>query len=303
MTASHFHYELYGLRLASEIAFPELPSLPAPSTAADVRIRVGEIPRDLPDSPGFHRLGQVSLLNVAGTARYCCLGEGELLVEPRSGAPPRNVRLFLLGSALALVLHRRGLLPLHGNSVEIEGRAHVFLGPSGSGKSTLAAWFHDRGFPIIADDVSVVRLEAGGEAVVTPGLPRFRLWREAIERSGRSFAGLRRSFEEEGEDVDKFDVPATRTASEPVALGSILWLERGAPSAIIPLAGGDAVEALFANIYRGEFLSGQQHRQHWRQCVALARSHPVGRWVRPWNVDAFEREGRLLLERLKSGSR
>ena len=80
----------------------------------------------------------------------------EIVAEPRQGVPDSNVRLFLLGSAMGALLHQRGLLPLHTNAVEVGGRAFAFMGKSGAGKSTLAAWFHDRGFRIVADDVCVV---------------------------------------------------------------------------------------------------------------------------------------------------
>ena len=77
--------------------------------------------------------------------------------------PDANIRLYLLGSAMGVLLHQRGLLPLHANAVEIDGKAFAFMGASGSGKSTLAAWFHDHGYRIIADDVCAVRFETEGD--------------------------------------------------------------------------------------------------------------------------------------------
>jgi len=205
--------------------------------------------------------------------------------------------LFLLGSAFALLLHQRGLLALHGNSVVIDGHAYVFVGPSGSGKSTLAAWFHDRGYQLIADDVSVVAFSSTGEAEVRPGLPRFRLWREAIERSGRRLEGLSRSFVER-QPLDKFDVPATSLTSASVPLGGVLVIERSKKASLTPLVGFVAVQALLANIYRGEYLRGPQQEAQWRACVRLARAYPIGTWSRRWSTDCFDEHASNLIETL-----
>ena len=130
-----------------------------------------------------------ALLVVDKTARYFVADGSRIVVQPEEGASSRNVRLFLLGSAFGLLLHQRGLLPLHANAVEIDGRAVAFAGGPGAGKSTLAAWFSDRGFALIADDVAVIDFE-GKTPIIQPGLPRLRLWERAIERP----AAIRRTI-------------------------------------------------------------------------------------------------------------
>ena len=210
--------------------------------------------------------------------------------------------MFLLGSAFALLLHQRGLLALHGNSVVIDGHAYVFVGPSGSGKSTLAAWFHDRGYQLIADDVSVVAFSSTGEAEVRPGLPRFRLWHDAIASSGREIKGLQHSYEED-DPLGKYDVPASLLARDTTPLGGVLLLERGDKTFINPLKGLEAIEVLFANLYRGEYLLGDQHRAQWLTCVQLARSYSIGRWQRRWSVSDYDDDVGTLINDLRSASR
>lgn len=293
-----WRYSLYGLTVASDLPLPEL----APAKAErvpDIHIRLGALPDGLPPAIGLHRLGPSILLNIAEVGRYCCTGPDELRVEPLPGVPARNVRLFLLGSAFSLVLHRRGLLPLHGNSVAIDERAFVFLGPSGSGKSTLAAWFHDRGYPMVADDVTVIAFPSGGRAQVPPGLPRLRLWRDVVERTGRDAATLSRSFAAD-DDYDKFDVTAAAMTDRPLALGGVLLLERGEAPSLAVVSGAAAVAGLFANIYRGEFLVGDEGAAQWRNCVRVARDHRVMVWRRPWSVAGYDHEVERLLKLLRA---
>ena len=90
----------------------------------------------------------------------------QIVIDAAPDATDRNVRLFLLGSALGALLHQRGLLPLHANAIDLGGGAVAFSGHSGAGKSTIAAWFHDRGHRILADDVCVVGFDQSGRALV-----------------------------------------------------------------------------------------------------------------------------------------
>ncbi|WP_114227995.1 MULTISPECIES: hypothetical protein [Sphingomonas] len=295
-------YRLFGLAIRSEIALPELSAVDT-VRVPDLVIRVGALPAGLPSAPGFHPLERGGLLVIEGVGRYLALAGRELVVEPVAGVPERNLRLFLLGSAMGLLMHQRGLLPLHANAVVIDGRAFAFTGPSGVGKSTLAAWFAQAGYPLLSDDVCAIGVDADGVARVFPGLPRLRLWRDAIERSGREVGSYARSFED-ADDFDKYDVPLPSggLASEPAPLGGVILLERGENAGLEALAPAAAMEVLFGNIYRGEYLSAGEHERVWRTCLALASRLPVLRWTRSWRLDHYAAEVAVLLDAIRARS-
>ena len=50
---------------------------------------------------------------------------------------------------------------LHASCVAIDGRAILISGPSGSGKSDLSLRLLDRGFTLVSDDRTIVRMEGG----------------------------------------------------------------------------------------------------------------------------------------------
>ena len=112
------------------------------------------------------------MLTVDGVGRYLVRGGAEILVDAAGGAAERDVRLFLLGSALGILCHQRGLLPLHANAVVANGAAYAFAGHSGAGKSTLAAHFAQAGYEILCDDVCVISFDEAGQPLAWPGLPR-----------------------------------------------------------------------------------------------------------------------------------
>ena len=270
-------YSVFGLRVRSELTLPEL--LPATGDEpADVVIRLGQVGAGQAE-PGLHSAGDDLVYVAPDVGAYRIAGGKEIIVEPRPGTPERNIRLYLLGSAFGALLHQRGLLPLHANAVEIDGRAVAIMGPSGEGKSTLAAWFHDHGYRIVADDVCVVKFGADLRAYATTGLPRLRLWAETLEATGRDASEFSRSYVS---DVpwDKYDVPIEHGSESELELGALFLLERADEIAIERLNGIAAAEAVFANTYRGAFVTAaKQERTHWAACMQLVQ-HP-GLPVRP----------------------
>ncbi len=292
-----FSYELFGLRVRSQIELPELFPVVFVDDP-DVQIGIADLPPiegEIVDSFAVTAMGAV--LNVPEAGRYLIRDGSEILVEPLSGGSERHLRLYLLGSAFGAILHQRGLLPLHANSIEIAGRAVAFLGHSGAGKSTMAAWFHDRGFEILADDVCVVTFDEA-RPVAQPGIPRLRMWRDALEASGRSVEAYQLAFD----DADKYNVPTrAREAVRPVELGAVYLLrkaEADAPGPLIdPLGGVEALDALVANTYRGAYvrmLGGT--RAHLSACLALVKSVPIFAVNRLWGKDHLERQLREVEE-------
>jgi hypothetical protein len=280
-----FDYRLFGLRVRSDLKLPELRAI-EDGADPEVVIRID------------HGAGAEAQIRIDGIADFHVLAGNEIRVRPELEASERNVRLYLLGSAMGLLLHQRGLLPLHANAVEIDGQAIAFMGPSGSGKSTLAAWFHDRGFRVIADDVCVVHFDDEGRPVVRDGLPRLRLWKEVLEATGREPAEFDRSYAG-ADDWEKYDVPlASQTQSVgETCLAAIYLLDRAESPQIEPLRGAQAAEALFANTYRGHFVPETGGAQlHWEACLALVRTTPIFRAARRWDLKRIDAETKPLLD-------
>lgn len=286
-------YRLCGLSIESEIPLPEIASA-ALDGPADLIVRIGsaEAPADAP--PGLSVAGESALLVIESVGRFRMDAGRLMTVEPDPHGSERNVRLYLLGSAFAAILHQRRLLPIHANSIVINGRAVAFMGHPGAGKSTMAAWFHDRGFPILADDVCVVTFGSDGAPLAWPGIPRLRLWREALERSGRSAGDYEMSFD----DMDKYNVPTSAAEGGPVPLDHLYLLEKAGPDeAAEPraLGGSAAVEALVANTYRGAYLPMMGLTgPHLFACARLAAAVPVFRAPRRWGLELLDEEGARL---------
>jgi hypothetical protein len=285
-----YRYRLFGLEIASDIALPELSEVPDTGLSPTPDLHIRRV-----DS---HQFSDGFPLDVQGVAHFSVSGGRLISVVPADGASEREVRLFLLGSAMGIALHQRGMLPLHSNAIALEGSAVAFMGQSGAGKSTLAAWFHDNGYPILADDVCVVTLGDDGSPMAFPGLPRLRLWKDALEASGRIADDHPLSFHVESDERRKYDVrvPVKSVASDPLKLGALVVLEQGESVAIDRLTGAAAVEAISANTYRGAYIADVgDSAAHFKSCLALARRVPVYLITRPFDRAGFEEQCRAIL--------
>lgn len=298
-----YRYSVFGLAVSSGLPLPELHSNAEADT--DIEIVLGRIPIDPADAaPGLsvHALG--GLLTIPAVGRYLISNGRRIVAEPDPAGSERHLRLYLLGSAFGALLHQRRLLPLHANAIEASGRAIAFMGASGAGKSTIAAWFHDRGCTVLADDVCVVTPDPSGAPVAQPGIPRLRLWRDALESSGRDAAAYEHAFD----DADKYNVPTDRDRpGRPLSLGAVYLLDAprsdAAKQAITRLTGLEAMDALVSNVYRGGYASMLGALPSLiAGCRTLAEQAPVFMVRRVWGreqldaqLDALERHAQNVM--------
>jgi len=298
-------YSCFDFRLSSEIPLPELAAAAAGDSRPVVPVRLADLPETLAGgrsaAAGLEVAGDEAMLTIAQTARYLVRDGREILVEPAPGGSPRNLRLFLLGSALGILCHQRGLLTLHANGVVAGDRAFAFAGPSGAGKSSLAAYFAGAGYEILGDDVCAINFAEDGRPFAWPGLPRLKLWGDTLE----AFAQERGTLEPAIEGLDKYHVPlAEQARPRPISFRRLYVLSRaqaGAQTAIRRLRGREAMDAVLAQTYRGQYLAPLGlSAEHFRRCAMLLAHAEVYEASRAWGYERFEREAKLLEQHMAS---
>ncbi len=82
---------------------------------------------------------------------------------------------YLQSIGIAIWLELRGIICLHANALELNGRAIGLLAPSRMGKTTLTAKLLDNGWAFLTDDMLALHKRASGW-VVYPSWPRMRMW-------------------------------------------------------------------------------------------------------------------------------
>ncbi|MEQ7872938.1 hypothetical protein ABDK56_02900 [Sphingomonas sp. ASV193] len=292
-------YRLFGLRLTSEIPLPDLHEADG-DTPADVEVTLAA-PRPVERFETVATPGGTTL-EIAGVGRFTVTDGRRIAVAPDPGADEGDVRLYLLGSTMGLLLYQRGLMPLHANAVVVDGHAFAFAGASGAGKSTLAAGFVREGLPLLSDDVCAIERDQDGRCHVLPGPRRLRLWRDAVDALGEEADALRRSFPSDPA-YEKYDlpVPIERAATGPAPLEAIYVLGDGDRLGFERLSGVAATESLFDHSYRGAYASiSGATGAHFQACAAIARSIPIFRLTRPRSHDMLQSQVRQILAQART---
>jgi hypothetical protein len=306
VAAEHL-YSCFDFRFRSEIALGELRPADEDAAGPVVDIRRGAVPETLAGAPparfGIQASGRDVLLTVAGTARYLIRGSSEIIVDAVPEGSERNVRLFLLGSALGILSHRRGLLPLHANAVVADGGAFAFGGHSGAGKSTLAAHFEREGYTVLCDDVCAISFAEDGTPLAWPGLPRLKLWGDAAQAFGHDRGSLDRAIE----GLDKYHVPFAKAgARRPVPFKRLYLLaktEPGEAATISRLHGQRAMAVVMEHTYRTGYLGPLGlAAQHFRLCAELTRRAEIHEARRDWGYEVFGREAAAFERHMREGA-
>jgi hypothetical protein len=255
----------------------------------DVVVRIGDIEPLSPEAATAESGLQIAPEDVrffrkgVGTFRVC--GGHEIIVAPASDVGAHVLRPFILGPALAVLLHQRGRLVLHASAVAVNGRAVAFLGGSGWGKSTMAGALRKlAGHAIVTDDVLALDVGERGQVNVYPGFPQLKLWPEVAVSLG--------------------DVPETLPlvhpllkkrclgvasgfSVTPLPLGRVYVLVEGEAQVIEALRPQEALVELIRHSFAPQLLTTADASKHFTQCARLADSASFLRLKRPRALEAL----------------
>ncbi|KJR46648.1 Serine kinase of the HPr protein, regulates carbohydrate metabolism [Desulfosporosinus sp. I2] len=289
-----YNYSAFGIQFESDIVLPELHTCTGGS--ADVKILFGIVPSEI-HSPheknDYYQIAESKFLfRVDGVASYY-VTNGEQVVVQLFNRDLREVRLYLLGTVMGVLLMQRGILPIHGSTVVIEGCCIIFVGVSGAGKSTVAAALRKNGHALLADDISAVKFDKNGLPWVASGYPQQKLWQDSASMLGIDTTPLQRLYN----DMDKYAVPVPAGFwGHPMLLNAIYEINVQPDNlSIIPVIGAEKVATIMNHTYRSGFLEGLGLKfEHFKKCVAMAKCIPVFRLTRPNGVPSLDQQVDIL---------
>ena len=287
--APSFHYTAYGLNIESVLQCPEL--LPG-EERPDVHIRYGHVPMDLDNPKAQGVLYQAKpnefLLEIDGIARYLISDGTEIIIDRVSDSRDDEIRLFLCGAALGVLLLQRRLLPLHGSAIETPAGAVIFAGPSGIGKSALAGAFYKRGYRVLADEVSTIAFDEHDVPVVLPAYPQIMLWPDVIRELGEEPTALERVRPH----LEKYALCIhDRFSGKSLRLHAVFALDTIMNTQNFSIESVDSFEkfqVFIHNTYRRHFLNGLGVKDiHFKQAVSAAEYAKVRRLRRSYDLSTL----------------
>ncbi len=271
-----FHYSLYNLSVASDINIRPLAGCLCPPGAYDIRVRLGRTPATLSRKPLLKTVctemaeNEFVFFHKSLGLRFYVKNGDEIIVDMDYYTDPDKVSVFFLGSIMGAVLYMRGWIPMHAASVITDKGAVLLTGKSGVGKSTLVFALMQRGYRIFGDDVAPVRLK-DGQAMVYPGYPRLKLWKDALVLNGvraQNYPRIRQAIEKYYVDASGF------FHDQPIPAHRVIHLTTHNKSGLQvaeKIRGLERLNIIRQVTYRGEYARGlKREAVQFRICTSLA---------------------------------
>lgn len=258
--------------------------------AAEASVRYGEVPKVLKDAlteaPTFAISSDAFQLKLpSGLKFHYQRGNGVIVSKPEN-ISDSEVLLFLNGSVYGAIAWLNGYVPLHASGVVHDRKVYAFTGNSGAGKSTLAAALGSRGFPLQADDVLVLDLNAPNGIVCLPGHKQIKLWGDALELTGATAEARVRP------DLDKFyALPPAGLSAEPLPFAHLSFLEDRASQPIeTPISGIERFTRARTAFYRPRFYNSIVEKMDLFSTIErISRQIPMSRFDRPRGSKQFDK--------------
>lgn len=196
-----------------------------------------------------------------------------------------SFQTYLLGQVLSFALVKQGHEPLHSTVVVVDGKGVAFLGECGYGKSTLAAAFLHAGYPVLTDDLLMMR-DLGGNCCGFPGAPRIKLFPEVAQRFlPRQAAGTPMN-----PDTEKLIIPLEprQSCAVPVPLRAFYALNSTQGSsdiAFTPLTGTEAFIELIRSTFNLRLVDPNRLQRQFMNAERLLSGIPIRRLTYPRSLD------------------
>jgi hypothetical protein len=187
MNPPTFKYRGFGLKIVSDIEFPEL--FPDDFDLEDVKIESGPIDDLWFENLAARRVHQrvepdMFKLQIPDAGRYLVKNGNLIQMEPRGASDPTAFRMYGLTVAFSACLLQRNLMLLHASGIIRAEAVFLFAGASGAGKSTLLARLVQRGHQIFSDDVCILdgRKNEQGRSLAAASYPLLKLDQKGLDR-------------------------------------------------------------------------------------------------------------------------
>lgn len=260
-----FNYHAFGLNISSEIQLPGMMEASLDGKT-DVEIVLGEVSILPPaDGPNYLVDQEDVYLWWDDYGKVKVSGGRKITVDLEDDDENEMIP-FLLGPAMAFLLHQKGFLVLHGSAVRIDDGAVAFIGYRGFGKSTTAINLYTKGFPLVADDILAIKFDKEGSPLVYPAYLHVRLSEDSYKNikdstdilspirtiAGKAFCDASHGF-----------------STEPLRLERIYVLDKGDEIGIYSLDTQDNLMDLIRHSVAHRIFLESDQAEHLTQCAKL----------------------------------
>ena len=304
-----FYYKIHGLTIQSEIKLPELRELITSakygSRTANVKISLGKVDSSNVDiiSEGIFRvashyiLTKDSIFLIWNDLEVCEIrNQSEIIVNIDSKIQENFLRSLILGPALGIVLHLKGLMVLHASAVDINGEAVAIMGHNGMGKSTTTMALIGEGYPLIVDDILSIEFDSEENPVVNPGIARIKLWPEVYPK----YVDHIKNIDIIHPESPKRSCQLKRQSEDKIPLKHVYILEKDSVMGLCDVNYSEALMELIRNSYCASIFQDQDEISHFQGYAKVVRRVPVKYLKRYDSLDDLKKLAELIINDVES---
>ena len=284
------YYNVFGAEIGSEISLPLCAqSNNSPEASLDILIR--RSPARIDKIFGGHELsspdgevvaqiqkrGSDLVLEFIGLATFC-LSEKTLWVDQLATdlSSLENTKALLLNQVLPMVLSLSSDLILHASSVTDGVNGWAFVGIEGTGKSTLSGGLYARGFRLLSDDASRLRVTEISTDVMA-GVPEVRLFESAFSEifPGKSLEETTAVFRKRRLQTGRL---LQNTSSKEISLKKLFCLNPSTSTervSITPIGDRQAFERILPCLFRFDLWDQTTRRREFEMLSQLVANVPA----------------------------
>lgn len=255
-----YYYELFNLTIKSDIPILQLITI-APCEEVDITFEAGSIPDDILEKENqdiHYEFGDTRSWLVNSYMRMIIENGNHITYFKKDNCPEMYLTSYLLGWGMSMVCMQKNMLAMHCSVVTDGNKAYLISGESGSGKSTVTRELLNKGFKLMADDMTLVKIDENGDVVVTPAFPYQKLCRDAAMKCGTPMEEMIYIDEEK----DKFLVPCKDIFShKTLPIGGLMVIYRHPKEDVIfnTVEGFDKLHAYANNLFLRHLLGPKKY--------------------------------------------
>ena len=182
------YYKIYGLIIKSDIKLYNSNLISLSSTTPDIEIVSKSINTNIDSSfisrSNFYFSQNNIIFIIENVGRYQITNGNKITIEYLPNTDLEEIRKYILGSALGLLLFQRNIIALHGSSIVINNNAIIISGNIGAGKTSTTLSLVNKGYSFLTDDVASVIKDINGTYNVHHCIPYQKLCLNTIESLG-----------------------------------------------------------------------------------------------------------------------
>ena len=288
-----YYYQVYGMKIASNIEVPEFPIINGKCEETDmVEIIANKLPEDIRAEIQKGKYQFMSKDNiwfhVEGVADFWISEGRRAVIELCELCDTSRMKNYIMGSVLGFLILQRQEVAIHGGAVVIDGKGVIITGQGGAGKSTLTLTLGERGYKYLSDDISPVKI--ADKLYVEPGFPYHKLCADVMEKKKLNKADYLTC---RGAKEVKYVVPDFEGfEKQPVPLHSIweIAVDDVDCLCVEEIKKSDKVKKIISNIYKSECIAsmGGFAPNHFKRCLEVSKQIKYFKIIRPRDKNTID---------------